>query len=97
MTPRCIISFSRIARSFLLLVVACSSEDAGRVRRDYAPCNGEPGACGETVRMGGAVDGCIDTCPDAMFCSGNACWGAIVSAPANEMDELRSPLVPVIR
>jgi len=54
-------SFSTIARASLLLVVACSSEQGGDVRREYAPCNGEPGACGEAVRMGGAVDGCVCT------------------------------------
>lgn len=52
---------------FLLVVGACSpdaeeSSDDGGTSREYAPCDGEPGACALANRFGGASgDGCLCT------------------------------------
>ena len=60
---------SRMLCCLALLLSGCSSQDApGAVsgpstatRHEYAPCNGEPGACSQATRMGGAADGCLCT------------------------------------
>ncbi len=58
---------SRVLWCVLLALVACSSTETSTrsskvtvPRQEYAPCNGEPGACSAAIRFGGASgEGCL--------------------------------------